>query len=253
MFSFKDKVVVITGGGLGIGRATCLAFADAGAKVAVVDISAMNADNVAQEIINCNGDAIALTVDVAKETQVKDAVLIIEKKWGKLDILVNNAGIYRKGDVFNTSFDDWNAIMAVNLTGSFLFSKECLSLMLKNRSGTIVNVASEAGLVGIKGQAAYNVSKAALIGLTRSMAVDYAPLVRVNCVCPGTTETPLLEKALKQSSDPVGLRRNLESSRPMDRLGKPEEIACAILLLASDSIGYSTGAVFSVDGGYTSQ
>jgi len=116
-----------------------------------------------------------------------------------------------------------------------------------------VNVASEAGLVGIKGQLAYNVSKAALIGLTRSMAIDHAPFIRVNCVCPGTTDTPLVEKALREAADPAAMRRKLESSRPLDRLGKPEEIACAILLLAGDSIGYATGAVLSVDGGYTSQ
>jgi len=253
VFSFKNKIAAITGGGLGIGRATCLAFAAAGAKVAVVDINPIDAGDTVREIINRGGDAMALTVDVAKETQVKEAVHAIEEKWGRLDILVNNAGMYLQGDSLSTSIDDWNTLMAVNLTGAFLFSKEAVFLMLKNGNGSIVNVASEAGLVGIKGQAAYNVSKAALIGLTRSMAVDHAPIIRVNCVCPGTTETPLLEKALKQSSDPAGVRRKLESSRPMDRLGKPEEIACAILLLASDNIGYSTGAVLSVDGGYTSQ
>jgi len=248
-----NKVAAITGSGLGIGRATALAFAAAGARVALIDLNLIEAENTAEHIVKAGGEAMALTADVSKEYQVKEAVAVIGEKWGRMDILVNNAGIYLQGDALNTSLDDWNSVMAVNLTGAFLCSRESISLMLKNGGGAIVNVASEAGLVGIKGQVVYNVSKAALIGLTRSMAVDHAPLIRVNCVCPGTSETPLVAKALSQAADPAAMRRKLESSRPMDRLGKPAEIACAILLLASDNLGYSTGAVFSVDGGYTAQ
>ncbi len=253
MLSFKNKVAAITGGALGIGRATAIAFAATGARVAVIDLNLDDADNTAKDIGNAGGEAIALAADVSQQTQVKEVLDAIEEKWGRLDILVNNAGIYRQGDAPNTSIEDWNAVMAVNLTGAFLCSRDSVLLMLKNGGGVIVNVGSEAGLVGIKGQVAYNVSKAAIIGLTRSMAVDHAPFVRVNCVCPGTTETPLLAKALSRAADPVAVRRRLESSRPMDRLGKAEEIACAILLLASDDLGYSTGAVLSVDGGYTAQ
>jgi len=253
MLGFEHKIAAITGGGLGIGRAAAKAFAMAGAKVAVLDISLTDAEETVKLIAKDGGEAIALIADISQETQVSKIFQEIERKWGKLDILVNNAGIYRQGDIISTSLDDWNMVMSVNLTGAFLCSREAVRLMLKNNSGVIVNVASEAGLVGIKGQTAYNVSKSALIGLTRSMAVDYAPNLRVNCVCPGTTETPLVEKALSNASDPLTLRRRLESSRPMDRLGKSEEIASAILLLASDDIKYCTGAVLSVDGGYTTQ
>jgi NAD(P)-dependent dehydrogenase (short-subunit alcohol dehydrogenase family) len=249
----EDRVVAITGAGRGIGRATAIAFAAAGAKVAVIDLDYDDADHTAKKIVHTGGKALAQSADVSQEIQVKKTIAAIVEKWGRLDILVNNAGIYRQGDALNTSIDDWNAVLAVNLTGAFLCSRESVSLMLKNGYGTIVNVASEAGLVGIKSQLAYNVSKAALIGLTRSMAVDHAPYIRVNCVCPGTTDTPLVAKALREAADPALMRRNLENSRPLDRLGKPEEIACAILLLASDSMGYATGAVLSVDGGYTSQ
>lgn len=253
MSGFEHKIAAITGGGLGIGRAAAKAFAMAGTKVAVIDISLTDAEETVKLIAKDGGEAIALIADISQETQVSKIFQEIERKWGKLDILVNNAGIYRQGDIISTSLDDWNMVMSVNLTGAFLCSREAVRLMLKNNSGVIVNVASEAGLVGIKGQTAYNVSKSALIGLTRSMAVDYAPNLRVNCVCPGTTETPLVEKALSNASDPLTLRRRLESSRPMDRLGKSEEIASAILLLASDDIKYCTGAVLSVDGGYTTQ
>jgi len=253
MSGFENKIAAITGGGLGIGRAAAKAFAMAGTKVAVIDINLTDAEETVKLIEMDGGEAIALTADIAQETQVNGIFQELERKWRRLDILVNNAGIYRQGDAISTSLDDWNIVMSVNLTGAFLCSREAVRLMLKNDNGVIVNVASEAGLVGIKGQTAYNVSKAALIGLTRSMAVDHAPNIRVNCICPGTTETPLVEKALNKASDPLTLKRRLESSRPMDRLGKPEEIASAILLLASDDIKYCTGAVLSVDGGYTTQ
>lgn len=253
MSGFMHKIAAITGGGLGIGRAAAIAFAAAGAKVAVIDIGLTEAEETVDLITKSGGEAKALIADISDEIQVKKVMEEIDRKWGRLDVLVNNAGIYRQGDAVSTSLHDWNMVMSVNVTGAFLCSREAVELMLRNKSGVIVNVASEAGLVGIKGQIAYNVSKSALLGLTRSMAIDHAPYIRVNCVCPGTTETPLVEKALSKATEPMAVRRRLESSRPMDRLGKPEEIASAILLLATDSISYCTGAILSVDGGYTTQ
>jgi NAD(P)-dependent dehydrogenase (short-subunit alcohol dehydrogenase family) len=174
--------------------------------------------------------------------------------WGRLDVLVNNAGIYLQGDVTETSLEQWNRIMNVNLTGVFLCTKYAAQAMLNGGGGVIVNVSSEAGLVGIPGQVAYNVSKAGVIGLTKSCAVDLARRgIRVNCVCPGTTDTPLVREAIQQAPDPAAARRHLEEVRPLNRLGTPEEIATAILLLASDRMAYATGAVLSVDGGYTAQ
>jgi NAD(P)-dependent dehydrogenase (short-subunit alcohol dehydrogenase family) len=168
-------------------------------------------------------------------------------------VLVNNAGIYLQGDVSATTLADWDRIMAVNLTGPFLCTRHAVAALAKTR-GVVVNVASEAGLVGIAGQVAYNTSKAGLIALTRSCAVDLAPRgVRVNCVCPGTTATPLVEAAVQRAQDPARARRRLEEVRPLDRLGTPEEIAAAILYLASSEAGYATGAVLCIDGGYTAQ
>jgi NAD(P)-dependent dehydrogenase (short-subunit alcohol dehydrogenase family) len=163
---------------------------------------------------------------------------------------VNNAGIYHQADAVDTPEAVWNEVLAVNLTGAFLCTRQAVPAMA--RGGVIVNVASEAGLVGIRNQVAYNVSKAGLIGLTRSCAVDFAPRgIRVNCVCPGTTDTPLVRAAVGRAADPGAARRALEDIRPLRRLGEPEEIAAAILYLAA--AGYATGAVLSVDGGYTAQ
>jgi NAD(P)-dependent dehydrogenase (short-subunit alcohol dehydrogenase family) len=174
--------------------------------------------------------------------------------YGRLDILVNNAGIYIQGDVQKTSLEDWERILTTNLTGAFLCMKYAVPLMVQNGGGVVVNVASEAGLVGIKGQVAYNVSKAGMIALTRSSAVDLAEKgIRVNSVCPGTTDTPLVQEAVNRAPDPAAARRQLEEVRPLNRLGTPAEIASAILYLASDEAGYATGAVLSIDGGYTAQ
>jgi NAD(P)-dependent dehydrogenase (short-subunit alcohol dehydrogenase family) len=175
-------------------------------------------------------------------------------QWGTIDILVNNAGIYIQGDAVNTSLADWERILRVNLTGAFLCTKHVVPVMIKQKRGVIVNVSSEAGLVGIKGQVAYNVSKTGMISLTQSSALDFAPDgIRVNCVCPGTTDTPLVRAAVARSSDPTATRRHLESMRPMGRLGTPDEIAEAILYMSSDAAGYTTGAILSVDGGYVAQ
>jgi len=162
--------------------------------------------------------------------------------------------MYIQADILGTDLADWERILHVNLTGAFLCSKYSAEVMVRQGSGVIVNVASEAGLVGIAGQVAYNTSKAGLIMLTRSCAVDLARYgVRVNSVCPGTTDTPLVRQAVERAADPADARRKLESQRPLNRLGRVEEIAAAILLMASDEAGYATGSILSIDGGYTTQ
>jgi len=250
----KDKVAIITGAGAGIGQATALLFAKEGAKVVVADVDPQAGKETVEQIQKEGGKGVFLKVNVAKGSDAREMVQETLKNYGRIDILVNNAGIYTKGDVISTSEEDWDRILNVNLRGVYLCCKYTLPEMIKKGGGAIVNVASEAGLVGIKNQVAYNVSKAALIMLTRSLAVDFAPQnIRVNNVCPGTTETPLVRAAIQKEKDPKKARKALEECRPANRLGKPEEIAAAILFMASDEPGYATGSSLVIDGGYTAQ
>jgi NAD(P)-dependent dehydrogenase (short-subunit alcohol dehydrogenase family) len=251
---FEGKVAVVTGASSGIGRATAIAFAREGAAAIIVDRNRAHGEEVAREIQEQNGRALYVHTDIAQETEVQAMVESVTGRWGHLDVLVNNAGIYYQADVVDTPFDVWNNVLAVNLTGAFLCTKYAVPAMVRGGGGVVINVASEAGLVGIKGQVAYNVSKGGMIALTRSCAVDLAGRgVRVNCVCPGTTETPLVREAVNRAPDPAAARRALEEIRPLNRLGRPEEIASAVLYLASGEVGYATGAILSVDGGYTAQ
>ncbi|WP_258358627.1 SDR family NAD(P)-dependent oxidoreductase [Moorella sulfitireducens] len=252
-FNYLNKVVLITGGGLGIGRAASLLFAEHGAKVVIADLNEKNAQETVGLIKEKGGEACYFIADIAEKEQVEALFKAVLEKCGRIDVLVNNAGIYYQGNAVETPVDVWDKIMAVNLKGAYLCSREVIPVMEKQGGGVIINVSSEAGLVGIKGQVAYNVSKAGLIGLTRSMAVDHAPIIRVNCLCPGTSATPLVEASIRKEKDPAGAKMNLEQVRPMKRLGTPEEQAMAILFLASEEIAYATGAILSVDGGYTAQ
>ena len=251
---FQNKVVVVTGASLGIGRAIAAAFAWEGANVVLASRNQKRGEATAKALQSDGGQAVFFSTDVSNEDQVGAMVDRTIGLYGRLDILVNNAGIYMQGDVERTSVDDWERILATNLTGAFLCTKHAVPVMVRNDGGAIVNVSSEAGVVGIKGQVAYNVSKAGLIALTRSCALDLAEKgIRVNCVCPGTTDTPLVQEAVKRATDPQAARQRLEQSRPLNRLGAPTEIASAILYLASAEAGYATGAILSVDGGYTAQ
>ncbi|HVO39144.1 MAG TPA: glucose 1-dehydrogenase [Spirochaetia bacterium] len=251
---FEGRVAIVTGASSGIGRAAALAFGREGAAVAIADPDTEAGAKVAGEIRGFGVDAEVYPTDVSKEADVGALVDAVMAKWGRLDVLVNNAGIYLQADAVATSREAWDKLMAVNLTGAFLCIKHAVPAMMRGNGGVIVNVASEAGLVGIRNQVVYNVSKAGLIALTKSCAVDFASRgIRVACVCPGTTETPLVKAAVGRAPNPAAARKALEEVRPANRLGTPEEIASAILYLASDCAAYATGAILSVDGGYTAQ
>ncbi len=250
----SNKIGVVTGAGSGIGRTTALLFSEEGAKVAIVEIDKKRGQETVDMIKEKGGEALFVLTDITDPSQVKSMVNKVVEAYGNIDILVNNAGLYVQGDVINTREEQWDEIMAVNLRAAFLCCKYCIPQMIKSGGGVVINVSSEAGIVAIKNQVAYNVSKAGLISLTKSTALDFiSQNIRANCVCPGTTETPLVASALAKQADPEKARRELEKVRPANRLGKPEEIAYGILYLASDESPYATGAVLSVDGGYTAQ
>ena len=251
---FRDKTAVLTGASKGIGRAAAVQFASEGANVAIFDRDVEPGEEAAAACREHGTEAVCIPVELSREADIEGAVRTTLDRWGRIDVLVNNAGVYFKGDVTETSREQWDELMAVNVTGAFLCAKQVVPGMIAAGGGTVINVASEAGLVGIAGQAAYNVSKAALISLTQSMAVDFAAKgVRVNCVCPGTTLTPLVEQAVAREADPGAALERLAGMRPLNRLGRPEEIAEAIVFLASDACAYATGAVLAADGGYTAQ
>jgi NAD(P)-dependent dehydrogenase (short-subunit alcohol dehydrogenase family) len=250
----SGKVAIITGAGAGIGRAAALLFAREGAKVVIADCDSESGAETVGIIREDGGEATFVQVDVSKAADAERMAGKTVETYGKLDILVNNAGIYMQANAVEMMEEDWDRILDVNLKGVFLCSKYCIPEMIKGGGGSIVNIGSEAGIVGIKNQVAYNVSKSGVIALTKSMALDFAlDNVRVNCLCPGRTLTPLVEKVITEAQDPESTRRALEEDRPLERMGRPEEIAAGILYLASDESPYATGSILSIDGGYTAQ
>jgi len=245
---FEGLTVVVTGGSSGIGEAIVREFAAQGAAVAIVSDQPERGTLIAREL---GQRAVHLTADLSFPEGIRELPRLVEAAVGPADVLVNNAGIYRQGDAITTGESDWQLLMRVNLDAAFYMTKAFVS-QLARKSGVIVNVASEAGLRAIKNQVAYNVSKAGLVALTRSLAVDLAPLrIRANAVCPGTTRTPLVDKVIQSSENPAQTLRNLEGVRPLNRLGDVAEIARAVVFLASPGVGYATGAVLSIDGGFT--
>lgn len=247
-----NKAAVITGAGSGIGQATAILFARKGAKVAVVDLDSDAGAKTVDMIKDDGGEAIGVIADVSRAADAHHIAETVMDIFGRIDVLVNNAGVFTEGNVVDTSEEDWNRILGVNLSGVFLCMKYCIPEMIKGGGGVVVNISSEAGLVGIGNQVAYNVSKSGVIALTKSAALDFAgDNIRVNCLCPGRVLTPLVKEVIRNSQDPETTRRLLSEDRPMKRMGKPEEIAAGILFLASDEVAYATGTVLSIDGGYT--
>ncbi|MFW5980912.1 MAG: SDR family NAD(P)-dependent oxidoreductase [Halanaerobiaceae bacterium] len=250
--SLKNKLVVVTGGEMGIGKAIVKKFHEAGSQVIIAGLDGAAAEKCCKDI---GSDIMFFKTDISIEEEVESFSQKVIKKAGTVDILVNNAGIITEGNVADTDYEDWKKILKVNLDGAFLMSHYIINdHMLPEKKGVIVNISSEAGIDGFPDQVAYNVSKAGLISLTKSIAVDFADdYIRANAVCPGTTFTPLVEKAKDESDDPEKFIKELEEIRPLNRLGKPEEIASAVLCVASEELGYATGSIFSIDGGSTAK
>lgn len=248
----KDRVCIVTGGGSGIGEATCRLFAREGARLVVADRNAETAEATAVEAREAGCEALALGVDVADPEDVKAMIEETVAHQGRLDVLVNNAGYGIPGSVVETGEEDWNALIAVNLTGVFLCSKYAIPVMSRQGGGVIVNVASVVASVGIANRAAYCASKGGVAALTRAMAVDHVgEKIRVNAIAPGTINSPYFKEMLAKSEDPEGLLGGLERRQLMGRLGEPEEIAHGILYLACNDSSFCTGSILTVDGGMT--
>ena len=246
----KDKVVIITGGAGGIGSATVRRFAVEGAKLVIVDLLQREGEALASELKDGGYEAKFISLDVTDEQQWIRAVDATIEWYGRLDILVNNAGIFRIETVDETDLELWNRIQEVNVTGVFLGIKHGAAAMRRSGEGSIINISSGAGIVGSTTGAAYHASKGAVRLLTKAAAIQYAAEgIRVNSLHPGMTNTPMIRELMADESAGAGFL----ARTPMGRLGKPEEIANAILFLASDEASFITGAELVVDGGFTAQ
>lgn len=242
MKPFDGKVVVVTGGGSGIGRACVKAFSDLGATVVALDLKFGDKQELAIEH--------HLLLDLTDESRVNAAFEAILREYKKVDVLVNSCGIIHRATVIETSLSDWNKVIAANLTSCFLTSRATLPSMVQSGAGAIINISSGWGIAGGDQASAYCASKGGVVLLTKAMAVDYGKAnIRINCVCPGDTDTPLLAQEASLVGSSIDRFRAAGASRPLGRIGKPDEVAQVVVFLASESSSFITGAVVPVDGG----
>ncbi len=250
----QSKVALVTGAGSGIGQATALLFAAEGAKVAVADVDSARIEDTVNIIKTNGGEALALQVDATNSSQVETAVAKVVSVYGRIDILFNNVGTVLIRELADTTEDEWDTILRTNLKSAFLFSKYTLPHMRRQGGGAIVNTGSELGLVGAPSYTAYCASKAGIVLLTKALALECAKWkVRVNCICPGATQTRMLDTEIAHYSDKESITKSIIENIPVGRIAKPKEIAQAVLYLASDASSYMTGATLSVDGGTTAK
>lgn len=244
------KVALVTGGASGIGRAAALLLAREGAAVAIVDLEEAGGRAVEQEIASAGGRALLVSGDATRAADCRRAIESTVNAFGALHILLNNAGIIRRASVVELSEADWDRVMEVNVKSVFLMSKFVIPVMASAGGGSIINMASGWGLVGGARAAAYCASKGAVVLLTRAMAIDHGPQkIRVNCICPGDTDTRMLREEAGQLGEPIQRFLAEAAQRPLGRVGTPEEIAQAVLYLASDASSFVTGTSLVVDGG----
>ena len=248
LMRLHDKVAIITGGTFGIGESTALLFAKEGAKVVIAARNLEKGEKVVQKIKELGGEALFVKTDVSKEEDVKNLVEETIHTFGKVDILFANAGVGDMGDLDTVTLENWNYTLSVDLTGVFLCNKYVIPHMEKIGGGSIINCASILGHVGQPSVTAYAAAKGGVVNMTRTAAVTYAKKgIRINAICPGYIETNILDGLSDE------LLEHLKSLHPIGRLGKPEEVANAVLFLASDEASFVTGANLLVDGGYTAQ
>jgi NAD(P)-dependent dehydrogenase (short-subunit alcohol dehydrogenase family) len=250
MAELSGKRALITGGASGIGRATAKLFARQGAEICIADVDAAAGHGVADEIIIEGGRAIFVRCDVSSAVECQNAVQQMVAEFGGIDILFNNAGIIRRASVVDTTEDEWDRVMAVNVKSVFLLGKYVVPHMDKEGGGVIINISSGWGLVGGRNAASYCASKGAVVQLTRAMALDHgAQRIRVNCICPGDTDTAMLRIEAQQLGETEDAFLAEAANRPLQRVGTPEDIAQAALYLASETSAFITGTTLVVDGG----
>ena len=248
----EGRSVLVTGAGSGIGAAIAELFADEGARVVVADVNQDAGQQVVEQIGSRGGTASLIPLDVADASQCREVAERYLGEHGKLDILVNNAGIGHVGTMLQTEGDDLDRLYRVNVRGIFNLTKAFLPSMIEVGKGNIVNLASIGGVVAVRDRLAYCTTKFAVVGLTKSVALDHAAQgIRCNCICPGRVETPFVKARLQEYPDPEAAYREMASTQALGRMAKPEEIAYAALYLASDESAFITGTDFVIDGGWT--
>lgn len=248
IFDLKDRIAIVTGGSRGIGKATAELLSHYGAKIVIADILEEESVNTANEITKKGGEAIAIKTDVSNKKDIENLIDATIKKFGRVDILVNNAGIYKAAPTEEVSEEEWARVLDINLKGYFLCAQVVGREMIKQKYGRIVNISSIAGLSGFSNSAAYCASKAAIILLTKTLAIDWAKYnIRVNAICPGVIKTAMTDPLLKDT----GFQEMIKQRVPLSREGKPEEIAAGVLFLVSDASSYMTGHAMIIDGGWT--
>lgn len=246
----ENRVALITGAASGIGRAIATRFAQEGALVAAIDTDASGLEALRDELAADNHDLVCFEADVTRRHDCETTIDLVLERYERIDILCNNAGIIRRSTVLETAEEDWDHQIAVNLKSVYLWSRAVLPTMHRQGSGVILNTASGWGLTGGPRAAAYCASKGGVVQLTRAMAIDHGPSgIRVNCICPGDTDTPLLRQEAQQLGQEPEIFLQSAADRPLSRLGSPEEIASTALFLVSDEASYVTGATLVVDGG----